>query len=58
MVFGTYLDVDLIANTTEFEIAVRESMQDHMLAFANDPYNGLQKLGWNPAAVSDANGGY
>ncbi|KAF1957211.1 fatty acyl-CoA hydrolase [Byssothecium circinans] len=56
--FGTYRLLDHIANTTQFEINVSLSMQDHILAFVKDPYNGPQKtMGWKPMIVSDPNGG-
>ncbi|KAJ8130055.1 hypothetical protein O1611_g3575 [Lasiodiplodia mahajangana] len=33
-------------------------MQDHVLAFAKDPYNGPQKtMGWKPAVIGDPNHG-
>ncbi|KAJ7031808.1 Alpha/Beta hydrolase protein [Mycena alexandri] len=55
--FGTYELLDGIANTTSFEVEVSRSMQDHILAFATDPYYGLQKMGWEPLVASDPNGG-
>lgn len=56
--FGTYRLLDHIANTTQFEIDVSRSMQDHILAFLQDPYNGPQKtMGWKPMIASDLNGG-
>lgn len=32
--------------STPFEVQVSEQMQDYWLAFAQDPINGLPKLGW------------
>ncbi|KAI9742350.1 MAG: hypothetical protein M1818_003883 [Claussenomyces sp. TS43310] len=56
--FGTYGLLDGIANTTSFEVEVSRSMQDHILAFIQDPYHGPQKtMGWKPLVVSDPNGG-
>lgn len=56
--FGTYRLLDHIANSTSFEEAVSRSMQDHILAFVEDPYHGPQKtMGWMPLVVSDPHGG-
>ncbi|KAF2684071.1 para-nitrobenzyl esterase [Lentithecium fluviatile CBS 122367] len=45
LVFGTH---DLLRGpSTPFEIAVSEKMQDYWVAFAEDPVNGLPKMGWN-----------
>jgi acetylcholinesterase len=56
--FGTYHHLDHIANTTQFEIDVSISMQDHIFAFVKDPYNGPQEmLGWQPMNTSEPNGG-
>lgn len=55
MVFGTYGLLDGIAETTEFQVDVSTSIQDHILAFVKDPYHGPQKLGWNPLVASDPN---
>ncbi|TVY88200.1 Acetylcholinesterase [Lachnellula willkommii] len=58
IVFGTYGLLDGIANTTRFEVEVSQSMQDHVLAFVKDPFNGPQKtMGWNPLVASDPHGG-
>ncbi|TVY49271.1 Cholinesterase [Lachnellula cervina] len=58
IVFGTYGLLDGIANTTSFEVEVSQSMQDHVLAFVKDPFNGPQKtMGWNPLVASDPQGG-
>ncbi|KAJ7815326.1 acetylcholinesterase [Mycena olivaceomarginata] len=58
IIFGTYGLLDDIANTTTFEVEVSQSMQDHILAFAKDPYHGPQKtMGWEPLVASDPHGG-
>ncbi|KAG7148811.1 Lipase 1 like protein [Verticillium longisporum] len=57
LIFGTYGLLDHIANTTEFQIEVSHSMQDHILAFAKDPFNGPQALGWQPMDTRLADGG-
>ncbi|KAJ6588791.1 acetylcholinesterase [Mycena capillaripes] len=55
--FGTYDLLDGIANTTRFEVEVSHSVQDHILAFAKDPFHGPQKMGWKPQVASDPHGG-
>ncbi|KAK6063899.1 chlorogenic acid esterase precursor [Seiridium cupressi] len=58
MSFATYHLLDHVANTTEFEIEVSQSMQDHVLAFVENPYNGPQNtMGWQPLVASDPHGG-
>ena len=59
IIFGTYDLLDGIANTSSFEGQVSRSMQDHVVAFAKDPYHGPRKtMGWNPmVALSDPQGG-
>lgn len=57
LIFGTYHQLDHIAPSTEYQAAVSESMQDHILAFVKDPFNGPQALGWEPTVVSEPNGG-
>ncbi|KAF4972239.1 hypothetical protein FSARC_1136 [Fusarium sarcochroum] len=37
LIFGTYGLLDHIANTTEFQVEVSHSMQDHILTFFKDP---------------------
>lgn len=44
MVFGTYHIAR--GNGTAFQKAVSEKMQDYWVAFAEDPMNGLPRLGW------------
>lgn len=56
--FGTYGLLDHVADSTEFQREVSLSMQDHILAFVKDPFNGPQEeLGWEPMVASDPNGG-
>jgi acetylcholinesterase len=58
LIFGQYRLLDHIAETTEFQIEVSESMQDHIMAFAQNPYNGPQDaFGWEPQVTSEPNGG-
>jgi acetylcholinesterase len=45
MIFGTY-DVAR-GPATDFQNQVSEKMQEYWVAFAEDPVNGLPKLGWN-----------
>ncbi|GAE00285.1 hypothetical protein ANI_1_1074034 [Paecilomyces variotii No. 5] len=54
MNFGTYGLLMNLANTTDFETEVSRTMQHHILAFANDPHYGPQKIGWK--ALSAGNG--
>lgn len=59
LVFGTYGLLDHIAPTTEFQVEVSRAMQDYIMAFAEDPYQGPQnRFGWEPQVVSEASGGY
>lgn len=58
LLFGTYGLLDHIANTTEYEVDVSRSLQDRVLAFFEDPYNGPQKLGWEPMVTSEKDGGF
>jgi carboxylesterase type B len=44
-VFGTY---NISGGATEFEAEVADKMQNYILAFLQDPENGLKKLGWQP----------
>ncbi|KAF2713950.1 alpha/beta-hydrolase [Pleomassaria siparia CBS 279.74] len=55
MVFGTYGLVG--GEATDLQAQVSVAMQDHVLAFAKDPLNGPQKLGWKPMVTTDSNGG-
>ncbi|KAH7353573.1 acetylcholinesterase [Plectosphaerella cucumerina] len=57
LVFGTYHLLDFIAPSTDFQVEMSESIQDHILAFAKDPYNGPQELGWEPMDTTAPNGG-
>jgi acetylcholinesterase len=56
-IFGTYHLLDGVANTTQYEIDVSRAYQDHVLAFASDPYHGPQKMGWQPMNASLPDGG-
>ncbi|KAH7152879.1 hypothetical protein EDB81DRAFT_881836 [Dactylonectria macrodidyma] len=57
--FGTYELMDHVVDTTEFEVEVSRSIQDHIMAFVKDPYHGPQKtFGWEPQVASDPNGDY
>ena len=47
-----------MANTTAFEVEVSEALQDRMLAFVEDPYHGLQEMGWMPMVASEEKGGF
>jgi acetylcholinesterase len=44
LIFGTHNIAR--TNSTPFEVAVSEKMQDYWLAFAQDPVNGLPEMGW------------
>ncbi|TQN70329.1 Lipase 1 [Colletotrichum shisoi] len=58
LVFGTYGLLDHVAPTTAFQVEVSRAMQDHIMAFAEDPYQGpLKRFGWEPQIVSEAGGG-
>jgi acetylcholinesterase len=57
MNFGTYGLITDFANATKFEEEVSRKMQQHILAFASDPWKGPQKIGWKPMIASDAKGG-
>lgn len=51
LIFGTYQTptpgrVGAIELVTSFERRVAEAMQDHVLAFMEDPENGLRNRGW------------
>lgn len=48
MNFSTYDLLTSIGNTTDFEVRVSSSMQEHMLSFAKDPRDGPKILGWQP----------
>lgn len=57
LIFGTYDLVQGVGNVTPVEAQTSRAMQDHVLAFARDPYNGPKKLGWQPLNTSAAQGG-
>jgi acetylcholinesterase len=44
LIFGTHSIAR--SNSTPFEVAVSEQMQDYWLAFAQDPVKGLPQAGW------------
>ncbi|KAH9904855.1 acetylcholinesterase [Xylariomycetidae sp. FL2044] len=59
LAFGTYRLLDGVAPTTDFEIRVSRALQDRALAFARDPYDGLQRdFGWLPLDPDATRGGY
>ncbi|KAL2203371.1 alpha/beta-hydrolase [Sarocladium strictum] len=56
--FGTYDLMEHIAPSTKLQADTSRAMQDHVLAFVKDPYNGPQKeFGWKPQDTSAENGG-
>ncbi|KAF4449065.1 hypothetical protein F53441_7609 [Fusarium austroafricanum] len=48
LIFGTHGIAR--GKSTPFEVEVSHSMQDHWLAFIQDPVSGLDKLGWKPTS--------
>jgi carboxylesterase type B len=48
MVFGTYETLGKREEVTGFQREVAERMQDYVLAFMEDPENGLRARGWLP----------
>ncbi|KAF2181535.1 alpha/beta-hydrolase [Zopfia rhizophila CBS 207.26] len=57
MNFGTYDLVKGLGDAIQLEIETSRAMQDHILAFAKDPYYGPQKLDWEPLNASAPQGG-
>ncbi|KAH9897497.1 fatty acyl-CoA hydrolase [Xylariomycetidae sp. FL2044] len=57
MSFGTYDLIKGVGNVTQVEIDTSRAMQEHILAFARDPYQGPQTLGWEPMNTTAAGGG-
>jgi acetylcholinesterase len=55
MLFGTYDLGD--GPPTRQERITSETMQDHVLAFLKDPWNGLASVGWAPTDPTSENGG-
>ncbi|KAH6616381.1 acetylcholinesterase [Boeremia exigua] len=54
LIFGAYDLMKHIANTTDYQIEISHSMQDHILAFARDPYQGPQQaFDWHPTKIND-----
>jgi acetylcholinesterase len=58
LVFGSYELLDHVSKTTDFQVEVSHLLQDHVLAFLEDPCGGPEKLGWEPMATSDVYGGF
>ena len=56
MLFGTY-DTDVDPSTQPLEGKTSRTMEDFLLAFMEDPYNGPPSLGWVPYDPSGDNGG-
>lgn len=54
MLMGTY---ELPGPATAFETSVAETMQDYLLAFIEDPENGLREKGWAPHTQRVSQGG-
>jgi carboxylesterase type B len=48
LVFGTYETLGDTGEVTSFQREVAREMQDYVLAFMEDPQNGLRKKGWLP----------
>ncbi|KAF2274581.1 alpha/beta-hydrolase [Westerdykella ornata] len=57
MIFGTYDLVKGLGDVPELERETSRAIQDHVLAFAKDPYNGPQKLNWQPLDTQAPQGG-
>ncbi|PWY69059.1 alpha/beta-hydrolase [Aspergillus heteromorphus CBS 117.55] len=57
MNFGTYPIQEYLGNSTALEAHVSLAMQDHILAFLQDPWTGPQSLGWEPVNGSTGSGG-
>lgn len=59
MFFGTYHLLDHIADSTSFQAEVSMALQDHVLSFVKDPYQGPQReYGWLPMVTTETNGGH
>lgn len=56
MFFGTY-DSDVAPSTQPLEAQTSEKMEDLLLAFMKDPYNGPPAMGWPQFDPSAKNGG-
>jgi carboxylesterase type B len=52
IMFGTHDILTKYGKSSDFEIAVSHAMQDNMVAFAADPWHGLEKLDWYNANTS------
>ncbi|KAF2634329.1 alpha/beta-hydrolase [Massarina eburnea CBS 473.64] len=55
--FGTVNLVTTWGNATQLTIDTSRAMQQHILAFAKDPLNGPEELGWKRFNSSAPNGG-
>ena len=53
LLFGTYGLVKTSGNVTKFESEVSRAIQDHVIAFAKDPYSGPQLIGWEPFVTNE-----
>jgi hypothetical protein len=50
--------MDHIAPSTQLQADTSQAMQDYVLAFVKDPYEGPQtEFGWEPMDTSEPNGG-
>lgn len=56
MLFGTYAD-DVGPVVEPLERTTSEMMEDNVLAFMRDPYNGPPSMGWPMFDASAENGG-
>lgn len=53
LIFGTYNLLEHVANSTKYQDKISHSMQDHILAFARDPYQGPQEaFDWQPTDIN------
>ena len=55
MLFGSYADG--VGPATPLEAETSETMQDFVLSFMKDPYNGPKKMGWFPNDPTAPDGG-
>ncbi|KAK3710340.1 hypothetical protein LTR37_010406 [Vermiconidia calcicola] len=56
MIFGTYT-TGVGPVQEPLEVTTSETMEDYVLSFLSDPYNGPPSMGWMPFDTSAANGG-
>jgi carboxylesterase type B len=52
LMFGTHGVITKYGKSTDFQVAVSHTLQDSMVAFAADPWYGMEKLGWERATGS------